>query len=554
MRKHKRIIFALIFVMAFVLMFGLIGFSVEAAPRRKITVQFKSLSHPTLYEKLAEEDKASYYENIGATFKGAESVYVNGNSTAVVPEAGKAYLPNEKTNWGISFTAVIPDAEGELEVLPYQGLSATGNEVELPAEADELNKAKLTTNPIKIPFPATVDLNETYLVVEGSMGGTWTTESTDIFKVDAEKVNVVLFLLDPSGTYVDGVGTHNWNGLEPAPAEWGSPVPFKFVGKAKGINMIGGHYTFAVDASPGGLIYATGDDDKHTGDFPSSVFVKEDGSKYAAGEFFAVFTHFNGLPYTSSDNIFPEWKVDEFIDIALTFKFKPAIYSKLSGTFAYSVTADAVLKTVIQAETTIAYSLTEEELGKTDAEVNALIKKNVKLVEAKLVGEGESAKLEADLEKLIDFNLVCSKTEKISKFILTLDSQLDNTKDYILIWDSSTDAIENRRAQAQIQLDMDKKAPTITFVSPLLNMMTEPVVDIKLGSEFLGTDIPAFKVDDDRDGTITSRIYVPGADENNELRFVNTGKEGDYKVLFRVTDDWGNVAEKIVTFRVKKEK
>lgn len=58
---------------------------------------------------------------------------------------------------------------------------------------------------------------------------------------------------------------------------------------------------------------------------------------------------------------------------------------------------------------------------------------------------------------------------------------------------------------------------------------------------------PDFIVNDNRDGRITHRVYVPA---DTEFKILDTNKLGDQKILLRVTDDWGHVTEVVFIFRV----
>lgn len=581
MKKHKRITFLIIFVMFFVMIAGICYFnpSISAAGKRKITLDFKSFDYPEIYEELKDEDKEKYYQNIGAIIKGASELYLKGGRT-IKPEDGKAYLPTTFSNWGASFEVEVPDEKGNLEIMVYKGTKVDGNEVLIPTDKTKLKDAELLLNPVKIPYDKTGELKETYLVVEGSNGGTYLPMpkdenaedgSFDIIKVRPDYVNVVMFFLDSSGKYHEDLGVHGWNGLSYEAKGlskdktqifsdndyvWGSPTKLKKLGNARSVEIMGRRFLYkhGEDASkkivptlPGGLVYAGGDPEKFTGDIPERAFLKKakvegensDPKKdyYNHGEVFSVFIHYNGMPYTGNENIFCDYQEEEFLKAALDFKFKPSDYANFQGTYAYTNDDN---KTAVQVETSMAYNLLETEKDLTEKDLKERFK-------------GYFSVKEKDKEEKVKINdVLFAMGSEFSKFILMLDEKLDNKKDYILYWDSTSDSDEKRKLEANIVFDLDKEAPNITFVDPAHNLEEKPVVEIKLGSEFLATDIPAFVVDDNRDGKMTD-IYVPGEDEGNEKRFVDTSKAGDYEVLFRIVDEWGNVAEKIVIFRVKGE-
>ncbi|MGI6782420.1 MAG: pullulanase-associated domain-containing protein [Acholeplasmataceae bacterium] len=103
---------------------------------------------------------------------------------------------------------------------------------------------------------------------------------------------------------------------------------------------------------------------------------------------------------------------------------------------------------------------------------------------------------------------------------------------------------------AETILELDKEAPVITFLTEW-DEDEGRVINVPLGSKWNPALFPTYTVTDDRDGDIGYKVYVPGAKEGNEYRILDTRTAGDYKILLKVVDDWGNVTEEIFTFRVK---
>jgi hypothetical protein len=97
-------------------------------------------------------------------------------------------------------------------------------------------------------------------------------------------------------------------------------------------------------------------------------------------------------------------------------------------------------------------------------------------------------------------------------------------------------------------LALDTEAPSLLFLSDFdLDENGVGIILIEQYSKWDQTLFPVFVVDDNRDGTITHRVYVPG---DQEFKVLDTNKLGDYKILLRVTDEWGHVTEVVFIFRV----
>ena len=105
--------------------------------------------------------------------------------------------------------------------------------------------------------------------------------------------------------------------------------------------------------------------------------------------------------------------------------------------------------------------------------------------------------------------------------------------------------------EAQITLDMDLGAPTITFIAPS-SIVGQPaasrIIVVPWGQPFNINQFPRFRANDDRDGDITAFVYVP----SGPYSILDTRTEGDYTIMLRVVDTWGNVTEETFIFRVTK--
>ena len=105
--------------------------------------------------------------------------------------------------------------------------------------------------------------------------------------------------------------------------------------------------------------------------------------------------------------------------------------------------------------------------------------------------------------------------------------------------------------EAQLPLNMDLGAPTITFIAPSA-IVGQPaanrIIVVPWGQPFNINQFPRFRANDDRDGDITAFVYVP----KGAYSVLDTRTEGDYTIMLRVVDTWGNVTEETFIFRVAK--
>jgi hypothetical protein len=148
-------------------------------------------------------------------------------------------------------------------------------------------------------------------------------------------------------------------------------------------------------------------------------------------------------------------------------------------------------------------------------------------------------------------------------FILSNDMTSVTFNDVILAWDKDTDAANTKypatartvfvptNASASLALDLDTQAPVLTFVSPLSfvgKTAAERIILVPFGRPFDQTLFPRYSVTDNRDGNITSFVFVP----KGNMSVLNTAVEGDYTIMLQVEDKWGNVTQETFIFRVVK--
>jgi hypothetical protein len=104
---------------------------------------------------------------------------------------------------------------------------------------------------------------------------------------------------------------------------------------------------------------------------------------------------------------------------------------------------------------------------------------------------------------------------------------------------------------ASIALDLDSSAPLLTFVSPLSfvgKTAAQRIIEVPWGQPFDQSLFPRYSVTDNRDGNITSFVFVP----KGNMSVLNTAVEGDYTIMLQVEDKWGNVTQETFIFRVVK--
>ena len=134
--------------------------------------------------------------------------------------------------------------------------------------------------------------------------------------------------------------------------------------------------------------------------------------------------------------------------------------------------------------------------------------------------------------------------------------------DEVKAWDKDADAANTKYAApvamaipanltASLELNLDRTKPVLTFISPLSFLGATAgnrVITVQWGKPFNQSLFPRFAVADDRDGDITSFVFVPkGANS-----VLDTRTEGDYVIMLQVSDRWGNVTQETFIFRVVK--
>lgn len=373
----------------------------------------------------------------------------------------------------------------------------------------------------------------------------------DYLVADPDENGIIVVYYDPSGAYEENIGMHTWGtwiGLNgeayPGNPEWATPLDvFVDAGKSPTNNMVkAAVLTFdpsIEEEQPGGLVYAGSDDDKKTGDVAP---LNPDNEAYVEtfkpeGQLNVVYIMNKGNANDSNNNIWVDDAKTFAEEALIVFELLPMDVDNTGmyvGTFAPNP-EQVFVSTSIGVKSPYAEATTE-------AEKTAALETVKNWITVKEVG-GSAVPVER-----VDFNI---QADSVDEFVVILDGQLDNTKEYVVEFDLGLED-EEENLKAELALDIDKTAPVITFASPseiVGKTEEERIILIEWNKKFPANRFPTFLVADDRDGDITHLAYVP-AGENSTI---NTNVVGDYTIMLRVEDRWGNVTEETFIFRVTKD-
>ncbi len=136
----------------------------------------------------------------------------------------------------------------------------------------------------------------------------------------------------------------------------------------------------------------------------------------------------------------------------------------------------------------------------------------------------------------IDYNTTADST---NEFVIQLAeaNELDNTKAYTLYFNNGLEG--DLLLTAEIALDLDSEAPVITLVDP------DTAITIDLGEKWDQALFPVYRVTDNRDANLTSKVYVAPGEGT-----LDTNQVGEYPITLEVVDEWGNVGQLEFTITV----
>lgn len=321
-----------------------------------------------------------------------------------------------------------------------------------------------------------------------------------------------------AASYESNLGIHAWGWEHLESAAWGTPLQvFTTIGRSPdGTEIKGTILETETITGAGLLIYAGTDETKKHADHGDIKTDNGDFENIEAGKLFYVAVS-NATVYNN--------QMAEFIGDSFVFKFIP--YSKDQN--GYDTGTYATNKTNIIAKTSA-----DIVIPKTSSDNTVLTSDQRKT----LAGSYFTVHEKGDVAKTVtikhaDFNQFAEAGVK--DFVIVLEQELDNTKEYVLKLDGAGQT-------AEIELDLDTEKPVIS----LIGASADNVVKVTYGKKFDMKLFPRYKAMDNRDGDITSMVYVPSGKGK-----LNTAIKGDYEVTLRVEDKWGNVSDLVITFRVE---
>ncbi len=508
--------------------------------------------------------------------------------------------------------------------------------------------AKLTGD-VKIDPSAIIEGQTTHVYV---FEGAATNDNNPAhFIAQPDKLNMLVVYFDSTGSYEEKLGVHAWGWVDIAPG-WGDPYPMSNAGKtAAGVDVKA--LMLSADAPGAGLLVYAGDDaTKKTGD------VKLDDSGAAvAGDVGIAYVVGKGDAYTAGDNVFYN-DYAAFAEEAFSFKLMAFDAEAMSGTYAvdpqtiivktsapvaspYPTATDkdaarAIIEswfTVVQVGTTTPLAIErvdfassnttlnqfvvilEDEMDNTkeyelffnlnqpeealDVAKQVAVTLNVTVpantpagallsIAGNVTGNGWTPGLEAFTATQVGTSLVYTVTFDVEvkdawttfeykwtrgswdndEFVATnrplvIPNNVDSIvlEDEVEAWkdidapDTQYAAPERKatlNVKAAIILAMDTEAPEIQFISPtgiVGKTAAERIIEVAWGVPFNQNSFPRFRATDDRDGDLTSFVFVPKGD----FSVLNTAEEGDYTIMLQVSDKWGNVTQETFIFRVVKK-
>lgn len=421
----------------------------------------------------------------------------------------------EKDDFGAIFNICVNplSADDSIGFLPFRDPKwAQGPGASWDWTGDKLTRDNQDTL-IPVTDVKTSKAGKEVYIFEGSGGDADKTRG--VYTVNPTKKNVLVVYYDPSGAYEEKLGMHLWSDWDPIPGVefggWGTPTKVFSDGSVSPTNVTlkGAMLTIPADKNAGGLIYA-GDDSSKKLPFdlnaPFENFANIPAGKVgialvAAGKLYAVMPS----EVTSSagyDSAKVSGGLAEFAEEAFKFELKPYSVDTGMGTHAIN-------PTTVVAETNVAVATPADQTA-----AKALFT----LVDA----DGTAVEIDS-----IDFN-DASTSNKV--FILNLKTALDASKVYTLSYLGAP-------AQDEIEVNQDLEAPVITVSKPRITIFQGTAWDPAL--------LPSFTAEDNRDGDITDKIFIPAGKGT-----FNTGVLGEYTITLRVADLWGNVTDTVFVISV----
>lgn len=349
-----------------------------------------------------------------------------------------------------------------------------------------------------------------------------------------DRANIMVGYYDPAGSYEEHLGLHIWGGYTTAEyitkdgevvstdistdSQWSTPTEVLVDGMTSQGGTAGKLIMLYTEPkkSVGGLIYA-GDDStkKYPAGNPWENISLEAGQIHYA--------------FVSNKTLYKD--APSFLEKAFAFRingFGTDEKGNFTGTYAPNPTS-----VIVAFDSAVGYP----EVGEGE-DLATKLAARFTINEVTIEGETYTKGAEVAI-KQVDFNKTVTST---SEFVIQLDeaSKLDNTKHYVLTYsereEALTDADKDNKNYAEIEIDLDREAPTIVIGA---------TKKIPYGKEFSFDLMPSITVTDNRDAEV---LYYCVKDQESTL---DTGKSGEQKVKIFATDAWGNTAEAYITFTVE---
>jgi hypothetical protein len=460
--------------------------------------------------------------NLVIHFQSLDGEYENLGNWTWGPLDEKAKLHDDVDSFGAYWT--YDDVPLGVEI-PFIAVDYAGGSPDWDAAT---TRGKLTDN-VQIPANALVEDKTVHVYIfQGKFGN----DNQKVFVTNPDAYNMLLVYYDPTGNYEENLGIHAFNGwtsfTEPG---WATPAQvFLDAAKASDGSIVKAAMLSASAPGAGLLVYAGSDATKKTGDVKLESALS---ATPALGDVGVAYVLSKGDAYTVNDNV---WFNDneDFVQQGFSFRLVDFTPGDMTGTYAVNPTT-IIVKTSKLVKNPYASAETEQEKLAAIETV-----KNWFSVET---GSGVFSAIER-----VDF---ARGNNTLDSFVIILDEEdaLDNTKEYTVHFDLGNAIPAN--LSASLELNLDKTAPVLTFISPLSFLGATAgnrVITVEWGKPFNQSLFPRFAVADDRDGDITSFVFVPkGANS-----VLDTRTEGDYVIMLQVSDRWGNVTQETFIFRVVK--
>lgn len=335
-----------------------------------------------------------------------------------------------------------------------------------PGVAETWTDAVKFTDDVMIDKTLIVAAEETHIYIfEGA--SVKAGSDMEYLVADNDKANMILVYFDPAG-YGENLGVHSWGGWDMTEPGWGDPAKiFVPVGKNPGGQVVmGALLTFAVDKTPGLLIYEGEDANKKTGDV-SAVANAADEKPGAfeetptAGEVGVAYVYSKGNGYTENDNVSYN-DVEAFAEEAFKFSIIPANPQEETGTYAVD---PRTIRVELNQQVSSPYpKATDKDAARAIVESWFTVKEIVTpATETTPAVYGDALTIER-----VDFALT---SESISSFVVILDEEtpLDNTKQYKLFFDLGlpTEALAEEK---EVTVTIKVKAPENTPAEAVLSI------------------------------------------------------------------------------------